>query len=236
MKAIFISDAHLRSPQDANYRRLLKFLDQQQELDGLFLLGDIFELWIGYEHLVFSAYTPLLERLRHFSERGTKLYFAEGNHDFLLGSYFHDTLQCQVIPDHQIIPWDGKRLLLSHGDLIYPSAGYKRLRKFWRSWLARRLVRVIHPDLVWKFGIWLSDKSHKNRPVNKQHDPSSWLRDYCNQQTEPFDLMVCGHFHYPVYLTDQQPQIIALGDWQSRGAYLLLEDGQPSINSYSEAT
>lgn len=236
MKAIFISDAHLRSPQDANYRRLLEFLDQQQDLDGLFLLGDIFELWIGYEHLVFSAYIPLLERLRRFFEQGTKLYFAEGNHDFLLGSYFSDTLKCQIIPDQQIIPWDGQNLLICHGDLIHPSASYKRLRTFWRGWLARRLMRVLHPDLIWKFGIWLSDKSLKNRPVNKQYDPSSWLRDYCDQQTEDYDMMICGHFHYPVSLTGQQPQIIALGDWQTRGAYLLLEDGKISINSYSEAT
>ncbi|NCP78923.1 MAG: UDP-2,3-diacylglucosamine diphosphatase, partial [Desulfuromonadales bacterium] len=47
MKAIFIADAHLRQPADANYRALLKFLDRQADgLDALFLLGDIFEFWI----------------------------------------------------------------------------------------------------------------------------------------------------------------------------------------------
>mgnify|MGYP001037728427 CR=1 FL=1 len=226
MKALFISDAHLRMPQDANYQRLLEFLDEQQDLDGLFLLGDIFELWIGYDHLVFAAYLPLLERLRRFSEQGTRLYFTEGNHDFLLGPYFRETLQCHIITEQQIISWDGQRLLLCHGDLVRPATGYKLLRGLWRSGFARCLMRVIHPDLVWRFGLWLSDKSLKKRPLNKEKDPSAWLRTFCEHQPEPFDLMICGHFHYPVTLQDQSPRIVALGDWQSRGAYLFLEDGR----------
>ena len=55
MKAIFLSDAHLRRPEDKNYQLLLDFLDRQKDLDALFLLGDIFEFWIGYKHLAFTA-------------------------------------------------------------------------------------------------------------------------------------------------------------------------------------
>jgi len=62
MRAIILADAHLRHPQDHNYKQLLKFLEQQQDLDGLFLLGDIFEIWLGYRHSVFANYIALREK------------------------------------------------------------------------------------------------------------------------------------------------------------------------------
>lgn len=233
MKALFISDAHLRSPQDDNYRLLLDLLSQQQDLDGLFLLGDIFEFWFGYQHLVFAAYVPILERLHQLSQQGTKLYFVEGNHDFLLGPYFRDTLSCQIISEHQTIEWDDRRIHLCHGDLIHPTPGYLKLRKFWRSWFMRQLARIIHPDLAWKFGLWLSDKSQQKRPLRKQSDPTRWLRDYSQQPAvKDCDLLVCGHFHYPVSVNHQQPKMIALGDWQSRQCYLLMENGNIQLKHY----
>ncbi len=131
MKAIFLADAHLRHPQDNNYQLLLDFLDQQKELDALFLLGDIFEFWIGYKHLAFTTYIPLLEQLRRLSESGTKLFFVEGNHDFHLGSYFTETLNCTVIPDQQQVDWDGLKIMISHGDLLNPDRYYRYLRSFY---------------------------------------------------------------------------------------------------------
>lgn len=235
MKAIFLSDAHLRFLQDDNYRLLLNLLENQKDLDALFLLGDIFEFWLGYEHLVFAAYVPLLEQLRKLSESGTQLYFVEGNHDFELGPYFSNTLNCTIITEQRTIKWDGHNITLCHGDLIKPSRSYQRLRKLWRSWPIKALARVIHPDQVWTFGIWLSNKSQRNRPQNKQQDPTRWLVDYSiSSAAGDCDLMICGHFHFPVNITDQKPQVIALGDWQTRFSYAEILDGKITIKTHSE--
>lgn len=233
MKAIFLSDAHLRDVRDENYRHLLEFLNQQQDLDALFLLGDIFELWLGYEHLVFSAYVPLLEQLRRLSDRGTRLFYVEGNHDFSLGPYFSDTLNCHIITEEELICWDSRNILVCHGDLISPTPAYLRLRKFWRSRFIKVLARIIHPDLVWKFGLWLSEKSLQQRPVNKKYDPTRWLHHHAaNQTPATWDLMICGHFHFPVLLEQENRQILALGDWQTQGSYAELVDGRITIKNY----
>ena len=231
MKAIFLSDAHLRRPEDKNYQLLLDFLDRQKDLDALFLLGDIFEFWIGYKHLAFTAYIPLLEKLRQLSESGTKLFFVEGNHDFHLGPYFTETLNCTVIPDQQRVNWDGQQILISHGDLLNPDRNYQRLRSFWRSWPIKLLTRIIHPDLVWSFALWLANKSSKNNPGNCHQDPTPYLIPF--SETSDSDIIICGHFHHPLDSEHHGVRIIALGDWISQFSYAEMLDGKIELKSYS---
>lgn len=233
MKAIFLADAHLRQPQDHNYQQLLDFLDQQQNLDGLFLLGDIFEFWLGYKYLVFSAYIPILEKLRQLSANGTKLYFVEGNHDFNVGPYISETLNCTLIIDQQLIDWDGKKLLLSHGDLLNPSKNYQRLRLFWRSAPVRLLSKIVHPDWVWAFGMWLSDLSSKKKSACHQWDPSHLIQPLAGSDlAASADAIFCGHFHQPLNKDYQGKQIVAVGDWIEQFSYAEMIDGQIELKSY----
>lgn len=233
MKAIFLADAHLRQPQDHNYRQMLDLLDQQQDLDGLFLLGDIFEVWLGYKHLVFSAYVPILEKLRQLSVAGTQLYFVEGNHDFNLGPYFTETLNCTVITDQQLINWDGKQLLLSHGDLLNPSKSYQRLRAFWRSAPIRLLSKIVHPDQVWNFAIWLSDKGREKKKLVHSWDPSHLLHPFAESELAlSADAILCGHFHQPLNKDYQGKQIVAVGDWIEQFSYAEMIDGHIELKNY----
>lgn len=233
MKALFLADAHLRHAQDRNYQELLKFLEQQQGLDALFLLGDIFEFWIGYKHLVFSAYIPILEKLRKLSRSGTKLYFVEGNHDFNLGPYFTETLNCTLITEQQLVDWDGKKLLLSHGDLLNPSKGYQYLRSFWRSSPVRLLSRIIHPDLVWAFGIWLSKQSRGKKTSNQSWDPSHLLHPFADSdEAKSADAIFCGHFHQPLHKEYHGKQLVVVGDWINQFSYAEMIDGKIELKKH----
>ncbi len=232
MKALFLSDAHLRQPEDKNYQFLLDFLNQQKDLDALFLLGDIFEFWLGYKHLVFTAYIPLLEKLRQLSESGTQLFFVEGNHDFHLGTYFTETLNCTVIPNQQLIDWDGKKILISHGDLLNPDRNYQRLRAFWRSWPIKILSQIIHPDLVWSFALWLSNKSSKNNPEKCHQNPAPYLIPF--SETSHSDIIICGHFHHPLDIEHRDVRIIALGDWINQFSYAEMLDGEITLKSLND--
>ena len=83
MRAVFLADAHLRNPGDANYQALLQFLGEQEgHTDLLGLLGDICEFLVGYPDSVFPAYRPLFDALRRLQQGGTRLVYVEGNHDF----------------------------------------------------------------------------------------------------------------------------------------------------------
>ncbi len=234
MKAIFLADAHLRNVEDENYQFLLDFLNQEKELDALFLLGDIFECWFGYKHLTFTAYIPILEKLRQLSKSGTKLYFIEGNHDFNMGSYFTETLSCTIIPHQRLIEWDGQKIMLSHGDLLKPNQHYQRLRTLLRSWPITLLSRIIHPNLVWSTALWLSDKSSKNRPENQHHDPSPYLISFA--QTSHSDIVICGHFHHPLEIEHDNVKIIALGDWITQFSYAEMVDGKIKLKSYGNCS
>jgi len=233
MKAIFLADAHLREPQDQNYQKLLEFLDQQQDLDGLFLLGDIFEFWLGYKSLVFSAYVPILEKLRQLSTSGTQLFFVEGNHDFNVGPYITETLNCKLITDQELVEWDGRKILLSHGDLFNPSKNYQRLRSFWRSGFTRFLSKIVHPDWVWAFGIWLSNMSDNKKRGHCSWDPSHLIHPQIESEPgKSADALFCGHFHQPLNTQHQGKQIVAVGDWISQYSYAEMIDGQIELKSY----
>ncbi|MCF6178796.1 MAG: UDP-2,3-diacylglucosamine diphosphatase [Geopsychrobacter sp.] len=233
MRAIFIADAHLRHPHDQNYRKLLDFLDQQQgNLDALFLLGDIFEFWIGYHHVVFSEHLPLLSRLQQLSEKGCRLFYVEGNHDFNLGSFFSEKLTCQVIPDQQVIDWDGQKIFICHGDLANPrDKSYILMRKFWRSRFVKFLTRVVPPDSAWRLGNFLCDLSRKKQ--HQRRNPEELVLPYAKQAlAQGADKFVCGHFHFPLQTKIDGGQMTVLGDWIQQFSYLELINGEARLKSY----
>ncbi len=236
MRAIFIADAHLRHPQDKNYQNLLNFLEQQQgNLDVLFLLGDIFEFWIGYRSIVFSEHLPLLSRLQQLSDNGCQLYYVEGNHDFNLGAFFTDALNCTVIPDQQIVTLGRQKIFICHGDLANPQAkSYLLMRAFWRSGFLKFLSRIVPPDSAWRFGNFLCDLSHKKK--HQQRDPSPLVIPYAKKSLAlGADHFVCGHFHYPLQTTTAEGQITVLGDWIKQFSYLELVDGKFELKSYRDS-
>ncbi len=230
MRAIFLADAHLRQPQDENYQLLLDFLDQQKDLDALFLLGDIFEFWFGYQHVVFSTYLPLLDKLRQLNKNGTKLYFVEGNHDFNLGSYFTTNLNCTLITDQLKLDWDETTITISHGDLLNQNRNYQFLRSFWRSWPIKILAKIVHPDFAWSFAMWLCSKSSKNKPNNRHYDPTNRLQSYAEASNS--EIVICGHYHYPLDITHQDVRVIALGDWIKQFSYAEMIDGKIELKQF----
>ncbi|PLX88182.1 MAG: UDP-2,3-diacylglucosamine diphosphatase [Desulfuromonas sp.] len=234
MRAIFLADAHLRHPDDENYQKLLSFLDSQiGHIDGLFLLGDIFEFWIGYRHVVFSAYLPLLTRLQELVSAGCTLYYVEGNHDFNLGAFFENTLQCTVITDEAIVDWDNQKICLCHGDLINKELkGYRLLRAFWRSRPIKLLAEILPPDQVWHFGHWLSNKSGKYKSSTKRFDPAPLVRPYALTRLNSCDAFICGHFHHPARFDESLGTTIILGDCIQQSSYLELTDGQFTLKTF----
>jgi UDP-2,3-diacylglucosamine hydrolase len=238
MRDIFIADAHLLNPQDANYRHLLDFLRSQRgEIGTLFLLGDIFEFWIGYRHCVFSPYVPLLETLRQLHEQGTQIVYAEGNHDFHLGPYFEKTLSCRILPDGGVVELGGERIYLEHGDLVNPKdTGYLLLRRVLRSRPLLWLAHLLPPDWAWVIARGASRVSQR-----KHHKKRSRLRLeelLKNHAQGHFQAgcraVITGHFHSPLYrATPDGKVLIALGDWISQYSYAVFENGAFSLETFS---
>lgn len=236
MKDIFLADAHLLDPADENYRRLLAFLDRLQgETRTLFLLGDIFEFWVGYRHTVFTPYVPFLEALRRLHEAGTQIVYVEGNHDFHLGPYFEKNLSCNILPDGGEVTLDGRRIFIAHGDQVNPGDhGYRILRRFLRSRFFHGFKSLMPPDWVWKIARWSSRQSHKSRPIKQDRwSPRVLLTEHARRLfAAGYPVVVTAHFHAPWIEHSGEGTIISLGDWIEQFSYAVHEDGEFRLETY----
>lgn len=238
MRDLFIADAHLRNPQDENYRKLLTFLaGQQGEIRTLCLLGDIFQFWLGPRFATFPPYQPLLEQLRALQSAGTEILFVEGNHDFDLKPFFGDVMGCRILPDGGTVDLDGTRAYLAHGDMTDPDdTGYHMLRKFLRGGMIRFLSRRLSADRIWRISEWGSNKSAESRAGKEaKRAPRDKLLIHARPHFEDgCSAVITGHFHNPLFEQTGHGTLIALGDWISQYSYAVHENGEFRLEQYRE--
>jgi UDP-2,3-diacylglucosamine hydrolase len=236
MQDLFIADAHLRDPNDANYRRLLEFLSGKiGQVRTLYLLGDIFEFCLGYRHVVYVAHVPLFCCLERMRQAGTRIVYVEGNHDFNLGDYFAADIGCTVLPDGGMVEIDGLQVYLAHGDLTDASdRGYRLLRSFFRSRLIRFLSGWIHPDRIRSIGDWSGKNSAgKKRPARPVAEIKAILLESAERAfAAGASVVVVGHYHTPLCEKTENGTLIALGDWIENSSYAVCEDGLFRLEEY----
>lgn len=115
---LFISDLHLALDKPEITRRFLAFLQQRaSKATALYILGDLFDAWIGDDDGTPPA--PVVRKqLKQLTESGTAVYVQQGNRDFLLGSRFAEETGVELLDDYAIIDLYGVKTLLTHGDLL----------------------------------------------------------------------------------------------------------------------
>jgi len=124
-----VSDLHLSAQTPRTMQAFLRWLrGPALQADALFILGDLFEAWIGDDLLDDTARTvePAQAAVAHtvacalqaFAADGRALYVQHGNRDFLLGAGFARVACARLLPDLAVVVFQGQRLLLTHGDLL----------------------------------------------------------------------------------------------------------------------
>lgn len=115
VRPVFVSDLHLSGRNKKTVLSFLWFLKTQaRRYEELFLLGDIFEYWIGDDAC--SPAEFLARALRKYASLGKRIYMMQGNRDFLLGCDFARHCGAELIKDGIVVEAAGSRILLSHGD------------------------------------------------------------------------------------------------------------------------
>ena len=114
--------------------RFLAFLQERApDADALFILGDLFDAWIGDDNNE-APYPDIRYRLASLTDSGTEVLIQHGNRDFLLGDAFCKHTGAQLIPDEMVIDLFGTKTLLMHGDtLCTDDHAYQEARRFLRS-------------------------------------------------------------------------------------------------------
>lgn len=211
----FISDLHL-SPALPKTLSAWAGHMASTDADAVFLLGDVFEVWIGDDALDRSFEAQCADVLAH-AARDHCIFLLHGNRDFLLGDRFFDATGVQPLEDPVCLEFNGHRLLASHGDeLCLDDVPYQQFRKMVRSlaWQAQFLSQPMEARLQMAGQARAASQSSQaaRDPVTfADADPElarQWL------EVAGADVLVHGHTHRPA--TERREggwQRWVLSDW-----------------------
>lgn len=134
MTSWFASDLHLDPSTPEIAERFHRFLDGTvRGARSLFLLGDLFEAWLGDDDPE-PAHRDVVAALARVAASGTLLYVMRGNRDFMLGERFCREAGAVLLDDPATVDMGGTRVVLSHGDgLCVDDRAYQRLRALVRD-------------------------------------------------------------------------------------------------------
>jgi UDP-2,3-diacylglucosamine hydrolase len=230
-KIYFISDFHLGAPNFTQSlvreKRVVEFLHAiEEDVDSLFILGDIFDFWFEYKQVVPKGYTRLLGRLAEMSDKGIPIHVFTGNHDLWMRGYFENELRIRVYQEPKIFEWSGKKFFIGHGDGLGPGDyGYKRLKKIFRHPVCQWMFRQLHPDMGIGLAQYFSRTSREATGNSDQHflgAEKEWLIQYCYRKLEqhPIDYFIFGHRHFPIdFSLNERSRYINTGDWIRHFSY-----------------
>lgn len=226
MKTLFISDLHLSPDQPELIRLATEFVAEQSEVDAFYILGDIFNTWLG-DDLIPPEFEPFIQALQHQQQQGSKIYLMQGNRDFMLGKGFARLVGGILLDDPVVVDLYGHSILLMHGDsLCTDDVSYQRYRKVVRNrWLQKLFLAM---PLSIRQGI--SDKIKAKSKQQKQYkhaqimdvNPAA-VRQVMKQHK--VHLLLHGHTHRPaIHQLELQQNLptyrIVLGDWHSEPSYI----------------
>ncbi|BBB26319.1 UDP-2,3-diacylglucosamine diphosphatase [Amphritea japonica] len=223
MRKLFISDLHLYSGRPDLTRALLHFLSTTaQDCDQLYILGDLFEAWIG-DDFIPDDLQPVIDSLSKLSHSGCQIYFQHGNRDFLIGSQFAELTGAKLLGDSEIIQLASGSALLMHGDqLCTDDLEYQALRQQLRSpqWQAAVLAKSVPERLEMAKQLRMASDTHTAGKAMTIMDVNPQaVADAMTAATT--DLLIHGHTHRPaVHQLDNNKRRIVLGDWDRTGWYL----------------
>ena len=226
MATYFISDLHLERIESSITNIFTEFLDDLNQNDSLYILGDLFESWIGDDNVTeLSQY--ISDQLLSLSERNISVEIMHGNRDFLIGEDFCKASSIELINDPRIIEIDTKKVMLTHGDELCTDD--KEYQAF------RSVVR----NPLWQ-------KDFLNFPISKREKIAGEAKDASKDSKEnkameimdvntdavlkafndhPVEIMIHGHTHRPnihkISNEDRKLTRYVLGDWSKNSAIIL---------------
>lgn len=242
-KIYFASDFHLGIPSfEASLLReklLCKWFDEiKSDASHIYLLGDLFDAWMEYKHVVPKGYIRFLGKLAELRDANIGVDIFSGNHDLWMRNYFSNELDILVHHNEYKIYVNGKTFLLAHGDGLGPGDyGYKFLKSILRNPICQWLYRRIHPDTGLGLASYLSKRGpkHYNAEDSLKDPDKEYLIQYClnTLKNEKIDYFIFGHRHLAIeYTLPNQSLYINLGDWLHYNSYAVFDGTKLSLKYF----
>lgn len=255
-KILFLSDVHLSISEPTRTAHFLRFLasDEFKDYPVVYILGDLFDLWIGPQHTRLMDYQDVLAALRVSTKRGQAIYFIYGNRDFLVGREFMRATGIKVLGDSakltlnsfQGIQGKDKRVWLTHGDLLCTDdRGYRSYRRLARSRLIKAAYQSLPGKAKYKIGQGLRGLSTQLVARKSEPERSLVMKTVKATFKRGYDVIICGHIHKAQQhsiipggvtprgqIAEQRGKtLFTLGGWTSRGYYLTYDNGAFELKS-----
>lgn len=221
-ESVFLSDLHFTSLAEPRCQRILDFLAAQRDAEAIYLVGDVFDFWLGHDLTLYRAYFPLLRALADLADAGVAVHLFSGNHDPDPGALFGE-LGITVHEGPLATQIGPHRVWLEHGDLIDPR-GLRRTAPchFVRNRWVRRAARVIPPAPLMRLAHVYAHKPHIYGAPLPKGIAEEW---FAAKVAEGFDVVIIGHYHRAVQRSAGAARFFALGDWREQFTYLRYAGG-----------
>ena len=230
---LFISDLHLDPARPAVTGALAGFLEQHRNCTALYILGDLFESWVGDDDDTALA-DEVRGLLRRFTDSGPALFIMQGNRDFLLGEAFCRATGARLLPDPSVISLCGIPTLLMHGDsLCTADIDYQAFRRTSRdpAWQRDVLGRSLQQrrDLASQLR-QMSKTANSNKAEDIMDVSPAEVRDKLREYR--VRQLIHGHTHRPARHEHPDGVRWVLGDWDRDGWLLEVTSEGISLNKF----
>ncbi len=227
MTTLVISDLHLSSDFPQRTQMLSELLAQHAEgIDALYILGDLFDYWIGDDGLDRLGHRPVVNLIRSIADRGVHVFFMHGNRDFLIGDEFCLQTGASMLSDPCVLDVEKQRVLLCHGDhLCTEDIAHQQFRRqvlddAWQREILSQPLEQRHQfakKIRATSDIEKQNKSDAIMDVTGQAVIDEFVRHNCQ-------VIIHGHTHRPAIhetrVADSVRWRLVLGDWQDSPSYL----------------
>ena len=227
LTSLIISDLHLTNVEGDKVNFFNTFCeDHGSKADQLFILGDLFNTWLG-DDVSLTSHKAIISTLKELSKE-TKVFVMVGNRDFLLSHNFEAETGCTLINEPYELEHNTKKFLLIHGDsLCTDDINYQKLKRVLRNPLVQYIFLHLPKNIRLKLTGQLRKKS-----VEAQSYKSSKIMDVNQQTTDllmskyPGYDLIHGHTHRQKAHTMKNYTRYVLGDWsQNKGNAIKLSEG-----------
>ena len=235
----FISDLHLQSSEPATLKVWQDYM-QTTRADAVFILGDLFEVWVGDDALApdpSACFEARCAQVLQAASQRLALFFLHGNRDFLLGPTFAQACGMTLLNDPTTLDFAGQRWLLSHGDaLCLDDTDYQPFRAQVRStpWQQTFLAKPLAERQVIARALRAQSETRKLSGMPyadvDTNAACNWL------DAAQADTLIHGHTHHPAdHALPQGRHRLVLSDWDAAATPQRAEVLRLSVNPLAAA-
>ena len=230
MRHLFVSDLHLDASAPATVQRFLRFLaGEARAADSLYILGDLFETWIGDDDPD-PVRSQVCDALRAVTAGGVPVYLMCGNRDFLYGEAFERRTGVRLLADPTVATLDGQRILLTHGDVLCTDdVSYQELRSTVRDPAFKDRVSSLSIEARH----WMASAARAGSRAHVRQTAADIMDVNSKAVIAAFEAtstltMIHGHTHRPAEhrhsTTNGAARRIVLAAWDEDGEFLVVSD------------